>query len=205
MPSEIERANVLRMDNRAERVKDLVGNIIGVPYLTTINGLVFWVADVDVGHGDEIIRQVPIAQYAQNLRHSDNDIPVRLQKNSAGQLQIVGRADLQRSNSFDTAYNPKDQGLLFAFGMGLNSVGQAISANTVERQLSTAPVDAPASIPVPPAAEPQTEPGKETVGTITLPSQSRKEVGYRHRSLTLGELEPLGSKALGQFISERIV
>ncbi len=99
------------------------GKVIGPPRLEELGGIATWVADVDVGGGEELLRSCPISQYAQMLRHADDGTPVRLARNNAGLWQIVGRAHELVGNTNVATLDLQNEGLLFTYGLSLNTLG----------------------------------------------------------------------------------
>lgn len=105
------------------RSTEKTGFIVGPPRLESLGGKNTFVADVDVGNGEELMRSVPISQYAQQLRHADEGTPVKLARNSAGLWQVVGRAFVKVGNMNVNTYNLQIEGLLYTYGLSLSTLG----------------------------------------------------------------------------------
>ena len=115
------------------RRRTLVGFVVGPPRLENRGGLDTFVVDVDVGNGEELLESVPIAPYAQQLRHADQGTPVRLAKSpSAGLWQVVGRAFEKVGNMEVRTYSLEGRGFLYTQGISLDDLGspQTAAGNT---------------------------------------------------------------------------
>lgn len=173
------------------RSADLTGTVICSPYLYEINGKEFWVADVMLNRGKEILKHVTIAQYASELLHAEKGVPVRINKSSAGLYQIIGRAQIAASNEHVQIYNLYEESLLFTFGYNVTASGEIISSSDIQPTLYEMAPD----ISTPP----------QVVGDIVdIGVTGEKTKGFTLHTLTLGELTPLGSKRFGAVTWERI-
>ena len=105
------------------RATERTGFIVGPPRIETLGGKETWVADVDVGGGEELLISLPISQYAQQLRHADEGTPVKLARNPAGLWQVIGRAFEKVGNTNVETLNITTEGFLYTYGLSLDTLG----------------------------------------------------------------------------------
>ena len=106
------------------RSTEKTGFIVGPPRIENLGGKDTWVADVDVGQGEELLESVPISQYAQQFRHADAGTPVKLARNAAGLWQVISRAYTKVGNMNVSTLNLETEGFLYTYGLSLDSGGK---------------------------------------------------------------------------------
>lgn len=118
------------------RSTEKIGFVVGPPRIEVVGGKETWVADVDVGGGEELLISIPISPYSQQLRHADEGTPIKLARNTAGLWQIIGRAFEKVGNTSVATLNIATEGFLYTYGLILDTLG---SPQTQQRNSFTPP------------------------------------------------------------------
>lgn len=182
--------------------EEIIATVVSDPRIEIVGGQETWVADIDVGNGEEILFSVPIAQYAADLRHSDFGTPVKLQKDPSGNYQIVGRADLQKSNMVLNVYSILLESLLYTEGLWFSGgASEEAKSKTGGGHTGSGQVDN--SVALPPLVNQFDSTSTDTVNVI-VDGESERTEGFNISRRTYGELTPYGALPYGAVKIERI-
>lgn len=70
---------------------ELDGKVLTRPALLVTDGTALtYAVDVDIGHADRVLRNVPIARANRDLLYAEPGAPVRLRRSSDGRFEVVG-------------------------------------------------------------------------------------------------------------------
>lgn len=114
--SPAETLSIARREVERQK-KRFIGLTASVPEPMTINGKFEWVCDVRIGADTswDVIQNVPIAMLQSGIL-TDVNVPVLMERNEAGQLTIIGRAEIKLPNVHLITYTHHDLDYLFMLG-----------------------------------------------------------------------------------------